>query len=111
MKHITDKLTANVPTLEIRPPVSIKPKVILFNVSSSLTEHEIVEELYSKNLSNMPKHDIVDNIKLLFKVGPRNRETVHWVVEVNTEIRRALIYKQRAFIGWNSSIVSEILSE
>lgn len=75
-----DKNKCNKATISALLGEFYKPKIIRFNVNSKLTEQEIIEEIYSKNLSNLPKQDIISNIKLLFKLGPRNKETVHWVL-------------------------------
>lgn len=96
--------------MEVRPPIMIRLKIIIFNIDVAMNQEDILAEVHKKNFQNMTIDEIKANMKMLFKVGPRNKPTVHWVAEVSPDLRRSLLQRQALYIGWNSSNLTDFVS-
>lgn len=75
-----------------------------------LLYHQQENKKYTKILADIAKQNFEDTtletfesqFKLIFKVGPRNKPTVHWVVEVSPEfMKKDLEHGGRIFVGWS----------
>ena len=76
------------------------PKVIIYDIPSDINQEEIANTVFRKNEKqfSMGKEEFITNFKPAFKVGPRNKDTVHWVVECEPKMRRLLINQKKVFL-------------
>ncbi|XP_050516187.1 uncharacterized protein LOC126891051 [Diabrotica virgifera virgifera] len=89
-------------------PKKRKPLVILYDVSSSAKEEDIMEDIRAQNFENMSKEEFEDSFKVRFKTGPRGKSTVHYVAEVSPGLRKAII-KDKIYIGFNAINVRDYI--
>ncbi|XP_028145851.1 uncharacterized protein LOC114339398 [Diabrotica virgifera virgifera] len=82
-------------------PRKRKPLVIIYDVSSSAKEEDVIEDIRSQNFENMTEEQFAEGFKIRFKTGPRGRATVHYVAEVSPDIRNRLI-RNRIHIGFSA---------
>lgn len=94
----------------VSEPKKKKPKIIIYDVPSDLEDKEVVRDVYLKNYSGkFTESEMTLGFKPLFKVGPKNKETVHWVVECEPVVRRALINDGRVYIELSSCRIRDYI--
>ena len=75
--------------LKIEKPRKRDPLVILYDLPTVKTEEEIKEIIYRQNFEDLVQREEFENqFKFRFKVGLRNKSTVHHVCEVSPKLRR-----------------------
>jgi len=60
-----------------------KPRVIIYDVDKGMAKEELIECLLTQNAELGLTNADQSSISPLHKLGPRNNDTVHWVVEVS----------------------------
>jgi len=60
-----------------------KPRVIVYDVDSGISKDELTECLLSQNSELGLTEQDIGGMTPLHKLGPRNEDTVHWVIEVS----------------------------
>lgn len=86
--------------LEARKPAMRRPKLKIFDVP---TDEEIAEDIRKQNFEDISSKDFGASFKKMFKVGPRNMKTVHWVIEAVPELRQRIVKSGgKIFIGWSA---------
>lgn len=110
-KILGDRVTSD-PTLKVsEPQYTNKPRIIIYDVPSHLEKDDLAGEVYNRNLENIMSREIFSkNFTPLFKLGPRDKENVHWVVECSAELRKDLINKFKIFIDWVACRVKDFIS-
>lgn len=79
--------------LKIESAIGKTPKMIMYDVDSALSEDLLKELMFQRNF----KYDFLDfndfdaNIKFSFKKGPKDKDVVHWVIEVPPELRKIIL--------------------
>ncbi|CAI6373526.1 unnamed protein product [Macrosiphum euphorbiae] len=81
--------------LELGPK---KPRVIIYDVDGGVTKEELTECLLVQNSELGITAEDVENTTPLHKLGPRNSDVVHWVVEVPPGVL-AKIENKSIYIG------------
>ncbi|KAF0747040.1 CCHC-type domain-containing protein [Aphis craccivora] len=84
-----------------------KPKVKIKNVPADYSAEFIADAIMDQNPNLKPESK--DDVKPLFKCGPRNRQVVDWVVEVSPKVYSAMLNK-RTFIGLISTFPRPFVS-
>lgn len=74
-----------------------------------MKEEEVKEAIYSQNLSETIDQETNKLLRIKFKIGPRDKHTVHYVVEVTASIRKALLIKDNIYIGFTSGNTKDYL--
>lgn len=80
------------------------PEVILRGVDSSLEANEVVEAVYTLNrdLLNAPTLEYFNaNFIPRYKVGPRDGDSVSWVISLSPSLHAALCKEGRVYVGWS----------
>ncbi|XP_039300844.1 uncharacterized protein LOC120356092 [Nilaparvata lugens] len=104
--------TGNMKNLKIVEPQNRKPRLIIYDVPSDLSKEELAESIFNKNfaISELGKESFLNGCKPLYKVGPKNKEVVHWIIECEPEIRRILINRKRVFVDMTSCRLNDFIS-
>jgi len=96
-------------TLQIEEPKKKNPLLILYDVDSLLTVNELKENIVQQNLEGefpVEESDIIPR----FKTGPRNKPTVHWVIQVTPKIKKYILKQgSRLYTRFFSLKVRDIL--
>lgn len=83
------------------------PHVMLPNVDTSQSPEDLVESIAVQNPHlGLSAQEASDNIKPLYKTGPRDRDTVNWVCMVNPNIFDRFL-TSRLYIGFTSCWAKE----
>lgn len=91
------------PNYEVSEPSIKKPRIILYDVPVELSKQDLVTNIYNRNFfKTMTYENFCNQFNPAFKVGPRGKEYVHWVVECSPDLRKAIINSLRIYIGWTS---------
>lgn len=109
-KFFNDSLLQNA-EFEVSEPHKIKPKLVIYNVPAELSQEEVVSEVFNRNFQDYISFEQFKNsFKPIFKIGPKDKKQVNWVVECVAEIRNKLKNMRRVFIDWSSSSVKDYVS-
>jgi hypothetical protein len=101
----------NNPNWKVSEPQILKPRIIIYDVPAILTPDELAEDVFNRNVTQTEGLENFKNqFKPSFKLGPRDREVVHWVVECSPDVRKELINKYRLFVDWHSCRVKDYVS-
>lgn len=96
-----DKILNN-PNLKVSRSKKIKPRIIIYDVPE-LTEKELTLDIYNRNFKNFINYEnFLQGFKPIFKIGPQNKNHIHWVIECSGEMRNAVINKERIYVEWTS---------
>lgn len=88
-----------------REPTKRLPKIKIFDVPLSYSETELKQLIYDQNLLDegvVSADDFDRGFRLLFKTGPKNDLTAHWIAEVNNQVRINLLKSGRIYLDWSS---------
>lgn len=86
---------------DLQMPGIIRPRLVIFDVDRDMSDREFMDVLVSKNLEFL-ESDLKNNIRIVYKTGPRNRDTVNYVVEVPGRVRDVLLVQGRIFLKWGT---------
>ncbi|XP_039275135.1 uncharacterized protein LOC120349235 [Nilaparvata lugens] len=96
---------------EVSEPPKIKPKLVIYNVPAEWSQEEIVSDIFNRNFQDyISLEKFRNSFKPIFKIGPKDRKQVNWVVECAADIRNKLKNMRRVFIDWSSSNVKDFVS-
>lgn len=102
-----DKLKEN---LNCEPPKKRKPLMIVYNVPADLTERKVKQLVYEQNFEGIiRKEEYEDNFNMKFKTGPRDKTTVHHVVEISAKLRKILLNQKRIYVAYGSYDVKDYI--
>ncbi|XP_049946656.1 uncharacterized protein LOC126442573, partial [Schistocerca serialis cubense] len=89
---------------------SINPRVdkIKINNPSYMSQDDVTDCLYAQNFEEkMTREEFNEQLKIRFKAGPRDRNTVHYAIEVAPALRKQIIVTNRLYIGYNAISVKD----
>jgi hypothetical protein len=95
-------------SLKIEEPKKRNPLMIIYDVDSSLTANELKESIKQQNLDELSieEEDIIPR----FKTGPRDKPTVHWVIQMALRVRKHILQQgNRLYMGFSSLKVRDFL--
>lgn len=91
-------------------PGKIYPRILVYDVSKNVNEHEFIDELVNKNLEEIAgKEDLKKEIKLIFRMGQKDGKC-NLVLSVSGRIYNKLQSQGRIFINFDSHRVKEYTS-
>lgn len=99
-------------TLDTHEPKKKLPKIKIFDVPSTKdSDQEVLESLRLQNFPNIESTNFHKNIKIVYKVGPKNKTTHHWVLEMNPDLLRDFHrLNGRIYLHWQSlKIIDHII--
>uniref|UniRef100_A0ABD2X888 CCHC-type domain-containing protein n=2 Tax=Trichogramma kaykai TaxID=54128 RepID=A0ABD2X888_9HYME len=106
-KQDLDKLISNDALKAKGVSVTLKerrlPRMIIYDVPVVHSDLELVQLLRRQNSILTPEHVL----KPIFKVGKRDNEVTHWVMEVSPECRDVLVKEGGLYLGWRRCRVKE----
>jgi hypothetical protein len=90
---------------EVNVPKKMLPRIAVYSVRAKVTEKELKEDIEAQN-------DLLEtsHVKPLFRFGKRNEHTTNWVVELDPESRKKILYNKRVFAGFSSYKVKDFVS-
>ncbi|KAI5709684.1 hypothetical protein M8J75_002366 [Diaphorina citri] len=104
-----NKLQANDAFSEIgvtsRIPGKKNPRIAIYNIPSDCEDHVILDELV-KQVPNIDRN----NIKIVGKMGPKNRDTYHAIIECDPEARRRILEKGKLYLEWSACPMKDHIS-
>lgn len=97
-------------TLKCDPPTKRKPLMIIYDVPADMTDEDLLRFAYEQNFSEtVEKSAFLEGFKLRFRAGPRDRATVHHVIEVDPNIRKEILKQGRLYLGFRSLSAKDYL--
>lgn len=81
------------------------PLLIIYDVDSTINSEKLKDIIIRQNLEQNDEAEIT----VKFKTGPKEKATVHWVIEASPRIRNILLQKQRLFIEFSSVHIKDYL--
>ena len=89
--------------VKVEKPRKRNPLVILYDVAADYKEEEVLKLIHAQNFEEqLSEADLKNNYKVRFRTGPRNRSTVHLVMEMSPKIRQLSVSKSRLYVGFSS---------
>ncbi|KAH0952229.1 hypothetical protein HN011_003134 [Eciton burchellii] len=77
-------------SFKIEEPKKRNPLMIIYDVDSSLTVNELKDSIIQQNLDELSIEG-EDIIIPRFKTGPRDKPTVHWVIQTDPRMRKHIV--------------------
>lgn len=96
--------------LKVGLPIKKRPKMIIYSVPRELEEKEIIAAIHQQNLEEVPEAKLNSELRLMFKTGQKDKDTVNWVIEAAPEIRELLKKNSRIYIGWTACYIQDYVS-
>lgn len=81
------------------------PKVIIYGVPTEIEENHLAGEIKRQ----IPEINLND-VRLVGKTGPRNKETCHVILECSAQSRQALLNRGKLYLEWSSCIIKDHIS-
>mgnify|MGYP003623220380 CR=1 FL=1 len=89
-------------------PRKRNPLMIVYDTPVSAKLEDLKTQIFTQNFEGaIPQEEFDNGFNFRFRTGPRDRATVHQVVEVSARIRHAIISKGRLFAGFSSHPVKD----
>lgn len=88
-----------------RVPGKKSPKIAIYNVPVECNDEHIIEELKSQNIQIQDQ-----SIKVIGKMGPRNRDTTTVIIECTPYTRKTLIDKGKLYLEWSVCHIKDHIS-
>lgn len=91
-------------------PQKRKPRLVVIGVPSSMQEKDVFTCLFHQNLADLQEltlESFLSTSRLSHKSGRKDAETCNYIIEVQADIRKALIKKERVFVNWSSCPVRD----
>lgn len=99
-------------SLSSREPTKRLPKLKIFDVPvHGRDDGAIIEDIRAQNFPEIYKDEFADQVKVVYKVGPKNQPTCHWVIEASPKLRETIVKNgDRIYLGWSScKIIDHII--
>ena len=77
-----------------------KPRIILYDVPTSLPEDMIQEMVFRQNDLDIKWSKLDEECVLKFRMGPKEKELCNWVLQVSPAVRNTLLGKIRLSLDW-----------
>lgn len=82
--------------------------MVVYNVPTSLSDHDFMDELYEINLSEeITRENFDEEVKLKFKTGPKDKRVVNNVIEVSPRLWYMFTKKERVYIDFQALRVKD----
>lgn len=94
---------------EVREIGKRAPRLILKHVPSGYDRASLVKDLRDQNEDRFSNLNW-DLINPKFKVGPKNKETEHWVLEVDPGVRKALMTPKTLYLGYHRLQIDDYIN-
>lgn len=108
-----DKILGNEKLKEIvkmEKPKKKLPKIILYDIPTSMENKEIKEAIYKQNFEgDIEEKDFQGEFNLIFKTGPREKEVVNHVAEVTPKMRNLMLNKGKLYLPFLAISVKDYL--
>ena len=89
-------------------PRKHNPLMIVYDTLVPPQLEDLKTQIFTQNFEGaIPQEEFDNGFNFRFRTGPRDRATVHQVVEVSARIRHAIISKGRLFAGFSSHPVKD----
>lgn len=96
--------------LKCELPQKRRPLIIMYDVPVTIKQEELETYVYEQNFETVyTKDEFVTKFKPKFKTGPREKATVHYVIEVEPQLRKTMLSKGKLFIGFHSVGIKDYL--
>ena len=76
--------------------------MIVYDVPCDISDSDLVRAIHDQNFGETDRVAFESQFRLRFKVGPRNRDTVHHVAEVTGPLRRHILGVGWLYVGFTS---------
>lgn len=97
---------------KIERPGKKEPRILIYDVQSSLTEQEIKDAIFEQNpdlVEGMEKSTFDTELKLQFRVGKRREDLTNWVAEVTPALRNKIRKIGRIYIEWQFCRIQDFI--
>ena len=86
------------------------PRLSILDVSVDLSPEQVKEAILAQNFDSAPL-DILSlatsSLKVMFRFGPREKRTCHWILECDPVVRKFLLTSRRVYVGWNACRIQD----
>lgn len=101
---------ATLKDIKCEEPRKSRPLFAIYQVDRTLTDEEFLRALHAINLSDaLTKEEFDQEVKLLFKTGPRNKPRVNNIIEVSPRVYHLLTKCERVFINFEALRIKEFI--
>lgn len=88
------------------------PRIIIYDIPRDYDQEQLKVDIYQQNLKDLGIEDEIfrDSFQLLFKTGPWNDESCHWVCSVKPPLFSTFVGNRRIYLGWLSYKLKEYIA-
>lgn len=89
----------------------IDPKVLIYDVPNEMTNERLLNEMYTKNLSEcVTKSELDERVRIVNRSNRKDAAVGNVIMEVTVCMRNAVCKAGRVFVGWSAFRMKEFTS-
>lgn len=90
--------------MRAEPPRGVSPKMIVYDVPLTISDEELLDELYKKNIGDIiGPEDMQTKVRIIGKNGKKvwqGEEVNNVLIELPIKAREKIVQEKRVYIGW-----------
>ena len=95
--------------LKVEDPKKIGPKVLLFDLENEMTNEDLLNEVYEKNLRNagVSEKEFKERVRVVSRMNRKVVNVGNVIIEVSNRMREILVREGRVYVKWRACKVRE----
>ena len=98
--------------LKVEPPRKIGPKVVVFDVENEMTNDDIMNELYERNLqrASVSESDFRQRARVVTRTNKKGVNVGNVILELSVGMHEILLNEGRVYVKWRSCKVRDFVN-
>ena len=98
--------------LKVEDPKKIGPKVLLFDLENEMTNEDLLNEVYEKNLRNagVSEKEFKERVRVVSRMNRKVVNVGNVIIEVSNRMREILVREGRVYVKWRACKVREFVN-
>ena len=97
--------------LKVELPRRIGPKMIIYDVPNEISESEILNEMYDRNLKeHVEMKEMKERVRIISRGSKKGATAGNVIIEVSKKIKERLLSQGRLYVKWNAFKIREFES-
>lgn len=98
--------------LKVEAPKKVGSKVVIFDVENEMTDEELANEVYAKNLMNagVTENEFKEKVRIISRTDMKGANVSNVVMEVSKRMSDVLVCEGRVYVKWRACKVKEFIN-
>lgn len=111
LKRITECAKFAEIGLKVEMPRKIGPKLIVYDVPNELSNEDLMEEMYEKNLrGQVPEDEFRERVRIVSRNNKRDAICGNVILEVSSRVKTIVCNEGRVFVNWSAFRIREFVN-